>query len=285
MAAKPRERADLLVVERGLAPSRERARALILAGRVEVDGRRVDKAGDLLPRDASLSVRGDAMPFVSRGGLKLAHALDRFGVAPSGRRCLDVGASTGGFTDCLLQRGAAHVVAADVGRGQLDWSLQRDDRVTPLRVNARHLEPPQVGEAPSLVTADVSFISLTKVLPAVVRCAPEAELVLLVKPQFEAGRERVGKGGVVKDPETWRGVLLSVGRCLASLGVPVVAATASPVLGPAGNREFFLHARPGGSPADLSELVARAVSEAAGEYDEPSQPAADAGETEDGHDS
>jgi 23S rRNA (cytidine1920-2'-O)/16S rRNA (cytidine1409-2'-O)-methyltransferase len=256
------ERADKLLHDRGLAPSRERARALILAGTVSSAGRRVDKAGDLLPLDAELAVAAP-MPYVSRGGLKLQHALDRFGVSPAGRRCLDVGASTGGFTDCLLQRGAAHVVAVDVGEGQLDWNLRNDPRVMVLEgVNARDLQPDQVGAPPSLVVADVAFISLEKVLPALRRCAPTAELVVLVKPQFEAGRARVGKGGVVRDPAVWREVLGSVAGALAELGCDVLGATASPLAGPAGNRELFLHARPGAGHAPDGAMLDAAVAEA-----------------------
>jgi 23S rRNA (cytidine1920-2'-O)/16S rRNA (cytidine1409-2'-O)-methyltransferase len=264
-----KERADRLLHARGLAPSREKARALILAGQVFSGERRVEKPGDSLPEDAPLEVKG-LLPYVSRGGLKLEHALDRFHIDPAGRRCLDAGASTGGFTDCLLQRGAASVVAVDVGRGQLDWKLSSDERVSVLdRTNARELEPDQVGEAPSLVTGDLSFISLEKVLPALVRCAPDAELVVLVKPQFEAGREAVGKGGVVRDPAVWLECLTRVAACLTGLGRQVVAATASPVPGPAGNREFFLHARPAESteqpePALLEAAVAEAASDTPG---------------------
>lgn len=259
-----KERADRLLHARGLAPSREKARALILAGQVFSGERRVEKPGESLPEDAPLEMKG-LLPYVSRGGLKLEHALDRFGIDPSGRRCLDAGASTGGFTDCLLQRGAASVVAVDVGRGQLDWKLVSDQRVEVLdRTNARELEPAQVGEAPSLVTGDLSFISLEKVLPALVRCAPDGELAVLVKPQFEAGRDAVGKGGVVRDPAVWLECLARVSACLTELGRQVVAATASPVPGPAGNREFFLHARPAADPVPpATELLETAVSEAA----------------------
>jgi 23S rRNA (cytidine1920-2'-O)/16S rRNA (cytidine1409-2'-O)-methyltransferase len=254
-----RERADRLVHERGLAPSRERARALILAGQVSIGDRRVEKAGDLLPIDAELAV-ATPMPYASRGGLKLAHALERFSVSPEGRRCLDVGASTGGFTDCLLQHGALHVVAVDVGQGQLDWTLRNDPRVTVLEgVNARDLRPDQVGAPPGLVVADVAFISLTKILPALRACAPEAELVLLVKPQFEAGRGRVGKGGVVRDPAIWRDVLATVAGALVALGCDVRGATASPLRGPAGNREFFLHAMPGARPGCDPSLLDAAL--------------------------
>lgn len=264
MTRKPgKERADVLLVTRGLAVSREQARALILAGQVETaPGRRVEKAGDLLARDVPLTVL-QPMPYVSRGGLKLAHALDRFGVSPAGRRCLDVGSSTGGFTDCLLQRGAAAVVAVDVGEGQLDWRLRNDPRVTVREgVNARDLLPEHVGEPPSLAVADVAFISLVKVLPAIRACAPRAELVLLVKPQFEVGRERVGRGGVVRDPQAWRDALAGVARALVTLGCDVRGACASPITGPAGNHEFLLHAVPGDGTRPLDEaLLDAAVAE------------------------
>lgn len=251
----------MLLVQLGLATSREQARALILSGNVELSGRRVDKAGDLLPADASLSVL-QKMPYVSRGGIKLAHGLDRFGVSPAGRRCLDVGSSTGGFTDCLLQRGAAHVTCVDVGAGQLDWTLRNDPRVTVLEgVNARDLTPEMTAPAATLVTADVAFISLAKVLPAIRACAPEAELVLLVKPQFEVGRERVGRGGVVRDPAAWRDAMEGVVRALASLGCGMRGACASPLTGPAGNHEFLLHAAPGGGAGEPGLLLDAAVAE------------------------
>lgn len=244
-----KDRADKLVFERGLAPSREKARALILAGQVSYGSRRIEKAGELVPVEAELSLAA-GLKYVSRGGLKLEHALDRFGVDPAGRRCLDVGSSTGGFTDCLLQRGAASVVAVDVGEGQLDWGLRNDARVMVLEgVNARELEPAQVGVPASLVVGDVAFISLTKVLPALRACAPDAEMVLLVKPQFEAGRGLVGRGGVVRDPATWSEVLVKVATALTEQGCSVLGATASPIAGPAGNREFFLHARPAAAPS------------------------------------
>ena len=256
-----RSRADELVVEQGLAPSLEKARALILAGQVSCGQRRVEKAGDLLPADAELSLAAGSK-YVSRGGLKLEHALDRFHVDPSGRRCLDVGSSTGGFTDCLLPRGAASVVAVDVGSGQLDWRLRNDARVSVLEgVNARELQPSQVGEAPSLVVGDVAFISLAKVLPALRRCAPDAEMLLLVKPQFEAARELVGRGGVVRDPATWRDVLVRIATALNEQGCHVLGATASPIAGPAGNREFFLHASPATEPGFDAAALDAAIAE------------------------
>ena len=204
---------------------------------------------------------------MSRGGLKLEHALERFAVDPCGLRCLDAGASTGGFTDCLLQRGAASVVAVDVGKGQLDWRLRNDPRVVVLEgVNARELRPSQVGTpAPALVVADVAFISLTKVLPALRICAPAAALVLLVKPQFEVGRALVGKGGVVRDPAAWLAVLEAVAGALQAEGCDVRGATASPLAGPAGNREFFLHAVPAASPTQATPVEPARLREAVAE--------------------
>ncbi len=200
-----------------------------------------------MARDEPVTVSGPARPFVSRGGEKLEAALDRFGVDPAGRPCLDAGAGTGGFTDVLLRRGAAHVVAVDVGYGQLAWPLRTDERVTLLeRFNARDLTAQHVPEAPSLVVADLSFISLTKVVGALVGSAAEdADLVLLVKPQFEAGRQEVGRGGVVSDPAVWRGAIERVAEACRGAGAGPLAVMASPLRGPAGNVEFLLHARKG----------------------------------------
>ncbi|MDE3153531.1 MAG: TlyA family RNA methyltransferase [Acidobacteriota bacterium] len=238
-----RQRLDAAVVERGLAASRERARALILAGQVTVDGVVVSKAGTGVAPDAVLAVAQPDHPWVGRGGVKLAHALDAFAVPVAGRRALDVGASTGGFTDVLLQRGAAHVVALDVGRGQLDWRLRTDPRVTVVEGrNARTLAPGDLPGPVDLVTVDVSFISLRLVLPALVPLlAPDADLVALVKPQFEAGREAVGKGGLVRDPRVHEQVLADVTRAAEAAGLRRVAMTPSPITGATGNREFFLH--------------------------------------------
>ncbi|MEM7244310.1 MAG: TlyA family RNA methyltransferase [Acidobacteriota bacterium] len=262
--ASEKRRADLALVADGLAPTREKARALILAGRVSRDGRPVAKAGEVVPPGATLVVE-EGLAYVSRGGHKLAHALDRFEVDPTGLTCLDLGASTGGFTDCLLQRGAVRVIAVDVGHGQLDWSLRQDDRVTCLeKVNARYLTPEQVGVVPELVTADLSFISVLKVLPALKDCAPGAPFVTLVKPQFEAGRREVGRKGVVRDPLVWRRVLGEVADGLLGHGWDVIGATVSPIAGPAGNREFLLHGRPSAGPTEPLEpgLLDRAVEEA-----------------------
>lgn len=241
-----RQRADLLLVERGLAESRAKAQALILAGLVLSDTRRVDKAGDLLPADAPLTVKGQDHPWVSRGGLKLVEGLDRFGIDPAGLVCLDVGASTGGFTDVLLARGAARVYAVDVGHGQLAWKLRQDERVVVLeKTNARHLSAEQVPEPVDLVVCDASFIGLATVLPAPLALArPGAALVALIKPQFEVGKGRVGKGGVVRDPELHREVCDTVSSWLSGLaGWRVLGIAPSPILGPEGNKEFLIAAR------------------------------------------
>jgi 23S rRNA (cytidine1920-2'-O)/16S rRNA (cytidine1409-2'-O)-methyltransferase len=248
-----RIRLDTLLVERGLVASRERGRALVLGGRVLVGGRPAGKAGMLVAPDVEIALESPDHPYVSRGGLKLAHALDAFRIDVAGRLALDIGASTGGFTDVLLQRGARRVVALDVGHGQLDWRLRTNPRVTVMeRVNARNLGPAGLpaGVCPiDLVTLDVSFISLRAVLPAVPPLlAATGDVVALVKPQFEAGRSEVGKGGIVKDPAVHRRVLDEVRAAAAAIGLPAVAETESPITGVEGNREFLLHLRPQGSP-------------------------------------
>ncbi|MSO81657.1 MAG: TlyA family RNA methyltransferase [Alphaproteobacteria bacterium] len=239
----PRQRADLALVERGLAPSLVRAQALILAGRVFSGEKRVDKAGDSIAADAPLDVRGDDHPWASRGGLKLAHALAHFGLDPAGRICLDVGASTGGFTDVLLAGGAALVYAVDVGHGQLAWTLRNDPRVVVLeRTNARNLTAELVPERPEAVVCDASFIGLATVLAVpLMLAAPGAWLVALVKPQFEVGKRRVGKGGVVRDPALHEEVCTRAHAWLAAQpGWRVLGLTESPITGPEGNREFLL---------------------------------------------
>jgi 23S rRNA (cytidine1920-2'-O)/16S rRNA (cytidine1409-2'-O)-methyltransferase len=241
-------RLDLLLVERGLAVSRERARALILAGDVRVEGQPVTKAGTTVPRDAAVMVAVPDHPYVGRGGLKLAHALDKFGIAVNGRVALDIGASTGGFTDVLLQRGAQRVVALDVGHGQLDWKIRSDPRVDVIeRVNARTLAPamlPPSAAAFDLVTIDVSFISLRHILPVVPRLLrPGADVVALVKPQFEAGRTEVGKGGIVRDPAIHKRVVNEVVSAADALGLVRFGLTDSPIAGMEGNLEFLLHLR------------------------------------------
>src|SRR4051812_23131117 len=235
-----RVRLDSLLAERGLFESRSRAAAAVLAGAVVLGPgrRRAEKPGQLVDPAVELEVQGPP-PYVSRGGVKLANALDALGVAVAGRRALDVGASTGGFTDCLLQRGAAHVVALDVAYGELDWRLGEDPRVTVIeRVNARSLTPDQLPYAPSLVVVDVSFISLMKALPAVLACAAaEFDCLAMVKPQFEVGRERIGKGGVVRDAALRREVVQAVADVVPAA---VMGSAPSALEGPSGNRETFL---------------------------------------------
>jgi 23S rRNA (cytidine1920-2'-O)/16S rRNA (cytidine1409-2'-O)-methyltransferase len=238
-------RLDTVLVERALAPSRERARALILAGQVTVNGAVVSKAGAPVAADAQIDLATPDHPYVGRGGVKLAHALDAFGIDPRGRHALDVGASTGGFTDVLLQRGAASVIALDVGHGQLDWKLRTDPRVLVREgVNARALAREEVPHNVTLVTIDVSFISLRLILPALKPFVdPPGDIVALVKPQFEAGREEVGKGGLVTDPEIHDAVLARVTDAAGDIGLHRIAMTPSPITGAAGNQEFFLHLR------------------------------------------
>ena len=245
MAKAKRERADRLLVARDLAESRARAQALILAGRVFSGARRVDKAGQVLAEDAPLELRGRDHPWVSRGGLKLVQGLDHFAIDPLGLTCLDVGASTGGFTDVLLDRGAARVTAVDVGHGQLAWKLRNDSRVTVLeRTNARYLTREQVPEPVGLITCDASFIGLETLLPApLARAAPGARLIALIKPQFEVGKGRIGKGGVVRDPEMHAQVCARIEAWLAAReGWRVLGLTESPILGPEGNKEFLIAA-------------------------------------------
>lgn len=251
-------RLDVLLVQRGLTDSREQAQALIMAGNVLVDGQPRIKASTMVPDAANVEVR-EPLPYVSRGGLKLAGALRDFGLDVSGLTFLDIGASTGGFTDCLLQAGARRVYAIDVGYGQLDWRMRQDPRVVVLeRTNVRHLESlPELADA---AVVDVSFISLTLVLPTVVRLTkPEAWIVTLVKPQFEAGRQQVGKGGVVRDPEVHRAVLLKVANWARAHGLVVRGVTVSPLLGPAGNREFFLLLAKRGEGIDYERGIERCL--------------------------
>jgi 23S rRNA (cytidine1920-2'-O)/16S rRNA (cytidine1409-2'-O)-methyltransferase len=231
------------MVDRGLAPSRERARALVLAGQVKVNGAVVAKAGAPTAADATVELIAPDHPYVGRGGLKLAHALDAFGLDPAGRRALDVGASTGGFTDVLLQRGAASVIALDVGHGQLDWRLRNDPRVLVREgVNARALGPADIPHAVDLVTIDVSFISLRHILPALPPfLAPASHIVALVKPQFEAGRDDVGKHGLVTDAAVHESVIASVTTYAEAAGFARVAMVPSAIRGATGNQEFFLH--------------------------------------------
>ncbi|HEX4009002.1 MAG TPA: TlyA family RNA methyltransferase [Solirubrobacteraceae bacterium] len=258
-----RVRLDSLLSDRGMFPSRTRAAASVLAGEVLLlpERRRAEKPGQMVPDDVGLELAA-APAFVSRGGIKLANALDAFGVDVAGRRALDVGASTGGFTDCLLQRGAEHVVALDVAYGQLDWALRSDDRVTVIeRANARALTRDALPYAPDLIVIDVSFISVAKVLGAVLACAAERfDCLALVKPQFEVGRESVGKGGVVRDPALRREALVAVGGASRALGAAVLGYASSGLPGPKGNLESFAWLAEGarGGVADL-EAAAREV--------------------------
>ncbi len=243
-----RARLDALVVERGLTDTRARARSLILAGQVRVNDAVVSKAGTAVATDAEITLVTPDHPYVGRGGVKLAEALGQFGIDAAGRTALDIGASTGGFTDALLQRGAARVVAIDVGRGQLDWRLRNDPRVTVLdRINARGLTPemlPPEARPADIITIDVAFISLRLILPAVPPLlAPGGNVVALVKPQFEATRAEVGKGGVVRDPAVRARVVDAVAAAADAVGLPRVAAAPSPLRGAGGNQEVFLHLR------------------------------------------
>ncbi len=243
-----KRRADQLLVERGLAESRARAQALILAGLVFAGERRIDKAGETLAPDAALEVRGRDHPWVSRGGVKLAHALDHFGIDPTDRVALDIGASTGGFTDVLLGRGARRVYAVDVGHGQLAWKLRQDPRVVVReRVNARRLTRDDIPEPVDIITCDASFIGLATILPApLALAAGTAALVALVKPQFEAGREHVGTGGIVRDPAIRQAVCERIAAWIAAQpGWAVIGTVESPIAGADGNREFLLYARRG----------------------------------------
>jgi 23S rRNA (cytidine1920-2'-O)/16S rRNA (cytidine1409-2'-O)-methyltransferase len=270
MRGKPgRVRLDLAMLERGLAPSRERARALILAGKVLVNGQVVDKAGTLIDVGAGIALKAAEHPYVGRGGVKLQGALETFAISVAGRVCLDLGASTGGFTDCLLRNGAALVYAVDVGHGQLDPTLRADPRVVVMeRTHAATLTPADFPNRPDLATVDLSFISLASILPVLPPLLKgPGEILALIKPQFEVGKGRVGKGGVVRDPELHREVITNIGRRAVELGLRILGAAPSCLLGPKGNREFFVYlsrgsAEPGQGPA---------LSEAEGAHPEPSR--------------
>ena len=242
MKRAAKQRIDQLLVDRGLADSRQKAQALILAGNVMVNGQKAGKAGQAVRADSAVELL-DQLPYVSRGGFKLAAALDHFLIDPTGKTCLDIGASTGGFTDCLLQRGAARVYAIDVGASQLDWRLRTDPRVVVRdHTNARYLQPGDIPEPCSLAVCDVSFISVTLILPAIPPLLnSDGEMVVLVKPQFEVGRDEVGKGGIVRDPGLHQAACEKVRAAVESLGYRVEIID-SPILGAEGNREFLLHA-------------------------------------------
>ena len=255
-------RADVLLVEKGLCSSRERAKAVIMAGEMYVDRVRIDKPGTMLPDTAEPEVRGHAIPYVSRGGLKLEKALKTFGVSPEGRICIDCGASTGGFSDVLLKTGAKKIYAIDVGYGQLAWSIRSDPRVVVMeRTNIRNVTAEQVPDEPDLAAIDVSFISLKLVFPVLRSImAPTAEICCLIKPQFEAGREKVGKKGVVRDASTHVEVLKNVIACADASGFGVTGLTFSPVRGPEGNIEFLGHFQSGcvGAETDPAAVVREA---------------------------
>ncbi len=253
---KGKERLDKILVDRGIVETRERARALIMAGQVVVDEHTVDKAGYMVRLDSEIRLKGDPMPFVSRGGLKLQKALDEFCVDVTDLVALDSGASTGGFTDCLLQRGARKVFAVDVGYGQLAWKLRQDERVVNMeKTNIRYLEPDLLDEVPDIAVIDVSFISLDKVLPNIIRLIKEDGVILaLIKPQFEVGRGNVGKGGVVRDASKHQEVIDAVQVLAKSLSLEVKGTIESPILGPKGNREFLICLKKSKQKTDTPEL-------------------------------
>jgi len=240
-----KSRLDLLLVQRDMAPSRQRAQAMIMGGLVLVDRIPIDKPGTQVSQNSDITLRGMDHPYVSRGGLKLGAALEEFPIAVTGTRCLDVGASTGGFTDCLLQHGARHVIAVDVGYGQLAWSLRQDPRVTVFeRTNIRHMPITAIDRPVDLVTIDTSFISLRIVVPAAIRfLKPEGSVIALIKPQFEVGRRLVGKGGVVRDTALHRQVIDDLTRFFVELGLRAEPAIPSPIRGPKGNQEYLIWLR------------------------------------------
>ncbi|MGI6071010.1 MAG: TlyA family RNA methyltransferase [Blautia sp.] len=263
-----KERLDVLLVKRNLAASREKAKAVIMSGNVYVEGQKEDKAGSMFPDSARIEVRGNTLPYVSRGGLKLEKAIQHFeGLQLEGKVCMDVGSSTGGFTDCMLQNGAVKVYAIDVGHGQLDWKLRNDPRVVCMeKTNIRYVLPEHVAELAAFASIDVSFISLTKVLLPVYHLLEEdGEVVCLIKPQFEAGREKVGKKGVVRDSSVHLEVIQKVMDYAQSIGYEILHLEFSPIKGPEGNIEYLLHlkkARPDGKiqegPVDAKAVVAAA---------------------------
>ena len=240
-----KERLDVLLVKRNLAESREKAKAIIMSGNVFVEGQREDKAGTTFPEEVQIEIKGHTLPYVSRGGLKLEKAMKVFDVTVEGKVCTDVGSSTGGFTDCMLQNGAVKVFAIDVGRGQLDWKLRQDERVVCMeKTNIRYVTPEDIGEPIDFSSIDVSFISLTKVLEPIRNyLTPEGEIVALIKPQFEAGREKVGKKGVVRDPKVHEEVIEKICDFASTNGFELLHLDYSPIKGPEGNIEYLLHMR------------------------------------------
>ncbi|MBR6329260.1 MAG: TlyA family RNA methyltransferase [Lachnospiraceae bacterium] len=261
-----KERLDILLVNRGLAPSREKAKALIMSGIVYVDGQKEDKAGDMFDDSLGIEVRGETLRYVSRGGLKLEKAMECFPISLAGCVCMDIGSSTGGFTDCMLQNGAAKVYAIDVGHGQLDWKLRNDDRVVCMeKTNFRYVTNEQISEPVDFASCDVSFISLSKILPAAYPLLKDGgEMVCLIKPQFEAGREKVGKKGVVRDPKVHEEVIEAVFSYAAENGFRILGLDHSPVKGPEGNIEYLLHLKKAEVPdmQDKESAPARVVKKA-----------------------
>ena len=266
MPKTSKERLDVLLVKRGLVQTREKAKTTLMAGLVLVNGQKIDKAGTMVKEDAELRVLGDAIPYVSRGGLKLEKAMAAFGISMEGKVAADIGASTGGFTDCALQRGAAKVFAIDVGYGQLAWKLRSDPRVVNMeRTNIRYVRPEDIGELLDFASIDVAFISLTKVLePTGALLKDTGEIVALIKPQFEAGRGNVGKKGVVRDPEIHRAVIRTVLAYSSEIGFSPVGLTFSPIKGPEGNIEYLVHLVKSGDGAEqvTEEIIDAIVAEA-----------------------
>lgn len=268
-----KKRLDMLMMERSLAPSREKAKAYIMAGEVYVDGEKEEKAGTMFPETVKIEVRGKVIPYVSRGGLKLEKAMNNFDVSLDGKVCMDVGASTGGFTDCMLQNGAVKVYSIDVGYGQLDWKLRNDERVVCMeKTNIRYVTPEDIQEPADFSSIDVSFISLTKVLgPVRNLLTEEGEIVCLIKPQFEAGREKVGKKGVVRDPAVHEEVICKVKDFAMSIFMEPMHLDFSPIKGPEGNIEYLLHLKkhPEGTevPDSLTVSVEEIVAKAHGQLD------------------
>lgn len=262
--AMMRKRLDQRLVEEGLFASREKAQAAIMAGLVWVNGKRAEKAGHAIEESALIEIKGEVLPYVSRGGLKLARALDAFGISMEGKVCADIGASTGGFTDCMLKNGAARVYAIDVGYGQLDWSLRNNPSVVVMeRTNARYLKPEQFAIKPVFASIDVSFISLKIIVPAVLQLLEKpGEIVALIKPQFEAGKDRVGKKGVVRDPEVHLDVIQKTLKMGQEMGLVCSGLTYSPIKGPEGNIEFLIYWRIGAAGTEVDTHPEEIVAEA-----------------------
>lgn len=274
-----KERLDVLLVKKGLAPSREKAKAVIMAGSVYVDGQKEDKAGSVFDEEsAQIEVRGHALPYVSRGGLKLEKALKVFPITLTGKICMDIGASTGGFTDCMLQNGTTKVYSVDVGYGQLDWKLRQDDRVVCMeKTNFRYMTPEDIPDVLDFASVDVSFISLDKILtPAYALLKEQGEMVALIKPQFEAGREKVGKKGVVRDPKVHEEVISRIVRHADEVSFEVLDLSYSPIRGPEGNIEYLIHLKKNPErtvypdiPAVFEKKIKEIVEEAHQELEKP----------------